>query len=86
MLFSTLISLFASFTSAAPVLHNDKRAIEDVGNRFLNDASNGPFNVSIQAGIAGAILIAAGLLLSFFGYRLFHITMFLIGFYRRGHP
>ncbi|KAF9958870.1 hypothetical protein BGZ72_010764 [Mortierella alpina] len=85
MLFSTLISLFASFTSAAPVLHNDKRAIEDVGNRFLNDASNGPFNVSIQAGIAGAILIAAGLLLSFFGYRLFHITMFLIGFYFFGN-
>ncbi|KAF9932420.1 hypothetical protein BGZ67_004734 [Mortierella alpina] len=85
MLFSTLLSLFASFTSAAPVPHNDKRAIEDVGGRLLGDARSGPFNVSIQAGIAGAILIAAGLLLSFFGYRLFHITMFLIGFYFFGN-
>ncbi|KAF9275564.1 hypothetical protein BGZ68_010701 [Mortierella alpina] len=85
MLFSTLISLFGSFASAAPVLHHDKRAIEDVGDRFLGDARSGPFNVSVQAGIAGAILIAAGLLLSFFGYRLFHITMFLIGFYFFGN-
>ncbi|KAF9965982.1 Mitochondrial distribution and morphology protein 12 [Mortierella alpina] len=69
----------------APVPHNDKRAIEDVGNRLLGDARGGPFNVSIQAGIAGAILIGAGLLLSFFGYRLFHITMFLIGFYFFGN-
>ncbi|KAG0291110.1 Mitochondrial distribution and morphology protein 12 [Linnemannia gamsii] len=52
---------------------------------ILDDARDGPFNVTIQAGIAGAILILAGFILCFFGYRVFHVTMFLIGFYFFGN-
>ncbi|KAG0199525.1 Mitochondrial distribution and morphology protein 12 [Mortierella sp. GBA30] len=85
MVLSTFMSLFSSFASAAPLPHNSKRGVDDVGNRILDDARSGPFNVSIQAGIAGAILIAAGFILCFLGYRVFHITMFLIGFYFFGN-
>ncbi|KAG0336543.1 hypothetical protein BG004_008004 [Podila humilis] len=67
--------------SAAPVL---KKPSDDNSN-VLDSASDGPYNITVQAGIAGAILIVAGLLLCFFGYRLFHVTMFLIGFYFFGN-
>ncbi|KAF9976711.1 hypothetical protein BGZ73_008018 [Actinomortierella ambigua] len=66
--------------SAAPVSkakHNE----EDIGDRIFGTARDGPYNLSVQAGIAGALLIVAGILLCFFGYRLFHVTMFLIGWY-----
>ncbi|KAF9157816.1 hypothetical protein DFQ26_008302 [Actinomortierella ambigua] len=68
--------------SAAPVSKakgddND----DELGDRILGPARDGPYNLSVQAGIAGALLIVAGILLCFFGYRLFHVTMFLIGWY-----
>ncbi|KAF9318790.1 hypothetical protein BG003_010518 [Podila horticola] len=78
ILLSTLTNLLVS---AAPVL---KKPSDDVNN-VLNQASDGPYNITVQAGIAGAILILAGFLLCFFGYRLFHTTMFLIGFYFFGN-
>lgn len=46
---------------------------------------DGPYNITAQGVIAGVILIIFGLLLCFFGYRLFHLTMFLIGFYLLGN-
>ncbi|KAG9065704.1 hypothetical protein KI688_001993 [Linnemannia hyalina] len=70
----------SAFTLAAPI-DNDK----DDNNNILDSARDGPFNVTIQAGIAGAILILAGFILCFFGYRVFHVTMFLIGFYFFGN-
>ncbi|KAF9337677.1 hypothetical protein BGZ91_009307 [Linnemannia elongata] len=82
MLLSLLLSMMNSaFTLAAPI-GNDKG---DNNNNILDDARDGPFNVTIQAGIAGGILILAGFILCFFGYRVFHVTMFLIGFYFFGN-
>ncbi|KAF9290108.1 hypothetical protein BGZ88_007480 [Linnemannia elongata] len=82
MLLSLLLSMMNSaFTLAAPI-DNDKG---DNNNNILDDARDGPFNVTIQAGIAGGILILAGFILCFFGYRVFHVTMFLIGFYFFGN-
>ncbi|KAG0336542.1 hypothetical protein BG004_008003 [Podila humilis] len=63
--------------SAAPVPNSPS----DV----LDSARDGPYNISVQAGIAGAIFIVAGVLLGFFGYGLFRPTMFLIGFYFFGN-
>ncbi|KAF9089335.1 hypothetical protein BGX23_006755 [Mortierella sp. AD031] len=48
-------------------------------------ARDGPYNLSVQAGIAGAILIVLGLILCFLGVRFFRICMFLIGFYFFGN-
>jgi len=62
---------------AAPI----KKDAEDT----LNSARDGPYNLSVQAGIAGAILIVLGLILCFFGVRFFRICMFLIGFYFFGN-
>ncbi|KAF8946184.1 hypothetical protein BGZ47_001171 [Haplosporangium gracile] len=69
-----------TFSLAAPI-DNDKSD----NNNILDDARDGPFNVTVQAGIAGGILILAGFILCFFGYRVFHVTMFLIGFYFFGN-
>ncbi|KAG0343481.1 hypothetical protein BG004_005275 [Podila humilis] len=68
-------------TSAAPV----KKPNDDDDNDITDTARQGPYNITVQAGIAGVILILAGFLLCFFGYRLFHVTMFLIGFYFFGN-
>ncbi|KAG0050580.1 hypothetical protein BGZ83_004638 [Gryganskiella cystojenkinii] len=81
MLLSTLISLMTTPTLAAPISHENK----NVGDRIIGDARDGPYNITVQSGIAGAILIVAGFILCFFGYRLFHVTMFLIGFYFFGN-
>ncbi|KAF9390594.1 hypothetical protein BGX21_011436 [Mortierella sp. AD011] len=74
MLLSMLINLMT--TCAAPVASSDKA---------LGTASQGPYNITVQGGIAGAILIVLGLILCFFGARFFHTTMFLIGFYFFGN-
>lgn len=75
MVLSMLINLMT--TMAAPI---------DIGSKKITDpAAAGPYQISVQGGIAGVILIVAGLLLCFFGYRLFHVTMFLIGFYFFGN-
>ncbi|KAI7825271.1 hypothetical protein BC939DRAFT_396084 [Gamsiella multidivaricata] len=47
----------------------------------LDTAREGPYNITVQGGIMGAILIVFGLILCFFGVRFFRITMFLVGFY-----
>ncbi|KAG0334999.1 hypothetical protein BG000_007868 [Podila horticola] len=78
MVVSTMINLMAS---AAPI----QKPNDNNNNSITDTARNGPYNITIQAGIAGAILIIAGFLLCFFGYRLFHVTMFLIGFYFFGN-
>jgi len=73
-----ILSTFLSFMAqAAPI----KKDAEDT----LNSASDGPYNLSVQAGIAGAILIVLGLILCFLGVRFFRICMFLIGFYFFGN-
>ncbi|KAF9976637.1 hypothetical protein BGZ65_007760, partial [Modicella reniformis] len=51
----------------------------------LDTAREGPYNLTVQSGIAGALLIILGLLLCFFGARFFRVTMFLIGFYFFGN-
>jgi hypothetical protein len=71
---SALINLFTAY--AAP--------IKDDGNA-IDKARAGPYNISVQAGIAGAILIITGLILCFFGIRFFRVCMFLIGFYFFGN-
>ncbi|KAG0032722.1 hypothetical protein BGZ81_010230 [Podila clonocystis] len=77
MVISTMINLM---TSAAPVTNPN-----DDNNSVTDTVRDGPYNITVQAGIAGAIMIIAGFLLCFFGYRLFHVTMFLIGFYFFGN-
>ncbi|KAF9107196.1 hypothetical protein BGX29_007097 [Mortierella sp. GBA35] len=86
MLFAMLLSLFNTITVtfAAPISSKAKSDDNDNDN-ILDDARDGPFNITIQAGIAGAILTLAGFILCFFGYRVFHVTMFLIGFYFFGN-
>ncbi|KAF9582913.1 hypothetical protein BGW38_010586 [Lunasporangiospora selenospora] len=76
---SFLFNILAQ-SMAAPIDRVSK-APSDV----VDTAREGPYNISVQAGIAGAILIVAGLLLCFFGFRFFRITMFLIGFYFFGN-
>ncbi|KAG0299557.1 hypothetical protein BGZ97_003644 [Linnemannia gamsii] len=83
MLVATLLSLINTFSLAAPV-QGDSDDDND-SDSILDDARDGPFNITVQAGIAGAILILAGFILCFFGYRVFHVTMFLIGFYFFGN-
>ncbi|KAF9434775.1 hypothetical protein BGZ76_007436, partial [Entomortierella beljakovae] len=75
VLMSALVNLMTTY--AAPV---------DNGNGGpLDDARDGPYNITVQGGIAGAILIVLGLILCFFGVRFFRTTMFLIGFYFFGN-
>ncbi|KAF9144841.1 hypothetical protein BGX30_011339 [Mortierella sp. GBA39] len=76
MFLSTVINLFTAH--AAPV-NGDK------DGDALDKARAGPYNLSVQAGIAGAILIITGLILCFFGNRFFRVCMFLIGFYFFGN-
>ncbi|KAG0237037.1 hypothetical protein BGW42_001930 [Actinomortierella wolfii] len=71
---STLLSMMASAAPISKAKHNED-------DEFLGSVRDGPYNLSVQAGIAGALLIVGGILLCFFGYRLFHVTMFLIGWY-----
>ncbi|KAF9213081.1 hypothetical protein BGZ59_005965 [Podila verticillata] len=61
MVISTMINLM---TSAAPVTKPD----DDDDKSITGTARDGPYNITVQAGIAGAILIIAGFLLCFFGY------------------
>jgi hypothetical protein len=49
--------------------------------RDVPNPQNGPYNLEVHGIILGVILIVLGLFLCFFGYRFFHITMFIIGFY-----
>ncbi|KAG0318840.1 hypothetical protein BGZ99_005429 [Dissophora globulifera] len=70
-----------TLTSAAPA----SSKASDVGDNILDGAKSGPYNLSIQAGIAGAILIVLGLVLCFFGYRIYHVTLFIVGFYFLGN-
>ncbi|KAF9927383.1 hypothetical protein FBU30_003289 [Linnemannia zychae] len=89
MLFAILLSIMTSTLTLAaptPIISSSKaKDIKDAGNDILNDAREGPFNITVQAGIAGAILIVTGFILCFFGYSVFHVTMFLIGFYFFGN-
>ncbi|KAF9135913.1 hypothetical protein BGW39_010728 [Mortierella sp. 14UC] len=75
---STLLN--ALMTHAAPV---SSKPDNDSGP--LDSARDGPYNLSVQAGIAGAILIVMGLILCFLGVRFFRVCMFLIGFYFFGN-
>ncbi|KAF9101480.1 hypothetical protein BGX27_011454 [Mortierella sp. AM989] len=68
-------------TYAAPV---EKRPSDDNDNA-LDTARAGPYNLTVQGGIAGALLIILGFILCFFGARFFRVTMFLIGFYFFGN-
>ncbi|KAG0267516.1 hypothetical protein BG011_004550 [Mortierella polycephala] len=81
MVLSTLLNFM---THAAPV-STSLKAPKDDADDFLGSARDGPYNVSVQAGIAGAIFIVFGLVLCFFGARFFRICMFLIGFYFFGN-
>ncbi|KAF9544674.1 hypothetical protein EC957_011781 [Mortierella hygrophila] len=76
MFLSAVINLFT--VHAAPVSG-------DKDGDALDKARAGPYNLSVQAGIAGAILIITGLILCFFGNRFFRVCMFLIGFYFFGN-
>ncbi|KAF9928777.1 hypothetical protein FBU30_002097 [Linnemannia zychae] len=64
-------------TQAAPIRKDDDGS--------LKSAHDGPYSLSVQSGIAGAILIVLGLVLCFLGVRFFRICMFLIGFYFFGN-
>ncbi|KAF9584331.1 hypothetical protein BGW38_006841 [Lunasporangiospora selenospora] len=64
---------------AAPIL--TVRAVQDDTNQFINDIRDSTYKLTAQEGVLGAILLVAGFLLCFFGYRLFHSTMFMIGFF-----
>ncbi|KAF9100614.1 hypothetical protein BGX27_000319 [Mortierella sp. AM989] len=75
-----LATLINFMTHAAPVDVTQKKSSDD-NEITLGKASDGPYNITIQGGIAGAILIVLGLILCFFGARFFRVTMFLIGFY-----
>ncbi|KAG0298532.1 hypothetical protein BGZ96_010578 [Linnemannia gamsii] len=74
LILSTFLTLM---TQAAPIKQDAKDT--------LDSARDGPYNLSVQAGIAGAILIVLGLILCFFGIRFFRVCMFLIGFYFFGN-
>lgn len=74
LILSTFLTLVAQ---AAPIKEDAKDT--------LDSASDGPYNLSVQAGVAGAILIVLGLILCFFGIRFFRVCMFLIGFYFFGN-
>ncbi|KAG0009836.1 hypothetical protein BGZ80_002012 [Entomortierella chlamydospora] len=76
MLLSMLINLTTTY--AAPVASGGS-------DKALGTAGQGPYNITVQGGIAGAILIVLGLILCFFGARFFRTTMFLIGFYFFGN-
>ncbi|KAG0224732.1 hypothetical protein BGW42_004930 [Actinomortierella wolfii] len=84
LFFFYLCTFCSFFTSAAPIDTSLKapRRPDGDGNMDLRD---GPYNLTAQSAIAGVILIICGLLLCFFGYRLFHLTMFLVGFYLLGN-
>ncbi|KAI1304671.1 hypothetical protein EDD11_005071 [Mortierella claussenii] len=88
MAISMLICLFTTMSSAVPLPGSSKAQGDDgndLGNNVLNGAKDGPYNVSIQAAIAGAILIVLGLILCFFGYRIYYVTLFIVGFYFLGN-
>ncbi|KAF9186656.1 hypothetical protein BGZ51_001844 [Haplosporangium sp. Z 767] len=81
MVLSTLLNFM---TNAAPI-STSLKAPKDDANDFLGNARDGPYNISVQAGIAGGILIVFGLILCFFGVRFFRVCIFLIGFYFFGN-
>ncbi|KAG0250781.1 hypothetical protein BG011_008116, partial [Mortierella polycephala] len=80
MLLATLVNFV---TQAAPVDSTLKLPGADDNDR--DGLSKGPYNLTVQGGIAGAILIIAGFILCFFGVRFFRVCMFLIGFYFFGN-
>ncbi|KAF8929468.1 hypothetical protein EDD21DRAFT_379794 [Dissophora ornata] len=69
-----LSTLINTMTYAAPVA-------EKSSDGTLSTSNDGPYSITVQSGIAGAVLIVLGLILCFFGMRFYHVTMFLIGFY-----
>jgi len=73
-------SFLTNLTSAVPI-----GSSKESGGDVLDDARDGPYNITIQAGIAGAILIVLGFILCFFGYRVYYVTLFIIGFYFLGN-
>ncbi|KAG0313837.1 hypothetical protein BGZ99_008537 [Dissophora globulifera] len=74
-----ILSMLINFmTQAIPVA-------EKKPSDAVNTARSGPYNLTVQSGIAGAILIVLGLVLCFLGIRFFRVTMFLIGFYFFGN-
>ncbi|CAO3563639.1 unnamed protein product [Mortierella alpina] len=75
-----LSALFNFIVQAAPISTSAKKPNDDNDN-ILGTARDGPYNLTVQAGIAGAILIVFGLILCFLGVRFFRVCMFLIGFY-----
>ncbi|KAF9911786.1 hypothetical protein BX616_010481 [Lobosporangium transversale] len=93
MIISMMISLFATLSSAAPLpgfpTASKAPGDDDNGNNdlddVLGDAREGPYNISTQAKIAGAILIILGFILCFFGYRIYYVTLFIAGFYFLGN-
>ncbi|KAG0303182.1 hypothetical protein BGZ98_006918 [Dissophora globulifera] len=74
-----LVTLCNFMTAALPVA--EKKPSSGNDDNLVGNARSGPYNLTVQGGIAGAILIVLGLVLCFFGARFFRITMFLIGFY-----
>lgn len=66
-------------TLGAPVAGSDDKS--NIGDETTAKARDGPYNISIEGGIAGALLIILGFILCFFGIRFFRLTMFMIGFY-----
>ncbi|KAF9202800.1 hypothetical protein BGZ49_007066 [Haplosporangium sp. Z 27] len=80
MLLSTILNIMTVY--AAPVSEKQPGSNSD---STLGKVRDGPYNITVQGGIAGAILIVLGLILCFFGARFFRITMFLIGFYFFGN-
>ncbi|KAF8939694.1 hypothetical protein BGZ58_008989 [Dissophora ornata] len=70
-----ILSMLVNFmTQAIPVAEKKPSDVVDT-------ARDGPYNITVQSGIAGALMIVFGLILCFFGARFFRVTMFLIGFY-----
>ncbi|KAG0202605.1 Transmembrane 7 super member 3 [Mortierella sp. GBA30] len=76
-----LSTLFSFIINAAPVSTSIKKPNSGNDDGLSGSASDGPYNITVQAGIMGAILIVFGLILCFLGVRFFRICLFLIGFY-----
>jgi len=73
LVFMLLASAFTAMVSAVPV-ELEKR--DNSGPIATNSYTTSPHGI-----ITGIILIVFGFILCFFGYRFFHLTMFIIGFY-----
>ncbi|KAK3828920.1 MAG: hypothetical protein J3Q66DRAFT_323892 [Benniella sp.] len=73
-----ILSMLTALVSlGAPISETKSEEDKDA----LDKARAGPYNISVEGGIAGALLIIFGFILCFFGIRFCRLTMFLIGFY-----